>query len=233
VRTEHERSREARERIAEGQGARALDAYRALEQETGPLPEIAVGRGAALLGEQRAPEAAAEFARARGAAEPLGSRALLGLSDALEQTGDLDGAIAASREALTRDPALDDARHNLEVLLRRKREAGAPPKPSPEGSPQPGDGQGAGQGAPQPGGGSRAGEKPASGPRPESGSPTPGGARPGERKESGDHSGGTSRTRIGSEEARRLLDAMRAREPNLPQRPTRARGRRADVEKDW
>jgi hypothetical protein len=213
-REEHPLSRQARERMAAGAPDRALESYARLEGETGPRPEIELGRGAALLGLSRDREAEEAFGRARAAPEPLGSRALLGLSDARAGAGDLDGAVAAAREALVRDPGYDDARVNLELLLRRRSGEKGEAK---EGGPPPGA-------AGSPGAGSReeqAGRRPAGDPAP----------RPAEREDAGvsGPAGALSRR-----EAERLLDALRARERNLPASAARPRGaRRPDAEKDW
>ena len=212
-REEHPLSRQARQALAAGAPARALEAYARLEREAGPRPEIDLGRGAALLGLSRPLEAEEAFGRARQAPEPLGSRALLGLSDARAGAGDLDGAVAAAREALVRDPAFEDARLNLEQLLRRK----AGEKGEPEG-----DGAHAGPAQAGAGGREEAGPPPGNPAR---------GERRGDRKAAvGPEPGGE----LSRREAERLLDALRARERNLPASAAGPRRtRRPDVEKDW
>jgi tetratricopeptide (TPR) repeat protein len=212
-REEHPLSRQAREALAGGAPERALEAYARLEREAGPRPEIDLGRGAALLGLSRPGEAEEAFARARQAPEPLGSRALLGLSDARAGAGDLDGAVAAAREALVRDPAFEDARLNLEQLLRRK--------VGEEGEAK-GDGAHPGPAEP-PGAGGREEEagRPAGGPAPR-------------REEREDGGGPGPDGALSRREAERLLDALRARERNLPASAAGPRRtRRPDVEKDW
>lgn len=213
-REEHPLSRQARELMAAGAPERALESYARLEGETGPRPEIELGRGAALLELSRHREAEEAFGRARAAPEPLGSRALLGLSDARAGAGDLDGAVAAAREALVRDPGYEDARVNLELLLRRRSGEKGEAK---EGGPPPGA-------AGSPGGGSReerAGRQPAGDPAPRA-----------EGREDAGVSGPVGA--LSRREAERLLDALRARERNLPASAARPRGaRRPDAEKDW
>jgi tetratricopeptide (TPR) repeat protein len=214
-REEHPLSRQARERIAAGAPDRALESYARLEGETGPRPEIELGRGAALLELSRDREAEEAFGRARAAPEPLGSRALLGLSDARAGAGDLDGAVAAAREALVRDPGYEDARVNLELLLRRRSgEKGE----ATEGGPPPGPARSPGAGSGEERGG-----------RPPAGDPAPRAGRGGEGAGGSGPAGALSRR-----EAERLLDALRAREANLPASAARPRGaRRPDAEKDW
>jgi tetratricopeptide (TPR) repeat protein len=221
-REEHPLSRQARERIASGAPERALESYAALEKELGPRPEIEVGRGAALLALGRGDEARQAFDRARDAPEPVGSRALLGLGDARAAKGDVPGAIAATREALVRDPGYEEARGNLEILLRRAEPEGGAPRPEadrpkPDASPGPGDRAAAD--APPPG-------RPA---------PEPGAApgRPGERQREPEEAGAAP-GELSRAEAERLLDALRARERALPSAPPGPRSaRRPDAEKDW
>jgi tetratricopeptide (TPR) repeat protein len=232
---EHARSREARERIAGSDPSAALPAYEALEKELGDRPEIEAGRGAALERLGRHPAAEAAFGKARKAPEPLGSRALLGLGNARAGKGDAAGAATAYREALARDPAYADARHNLEVVLRRQAEGA--PRPDPARPPQPSQGgpkdQGAGGDKQEERSGGPQGPKPAGAPTPGQEPrprPAPGGGD--ERKEAGE--GGTaSDGRLSREEAERLLDALRSREKNLPSRARpRGEGRR-DAQRDW
>jgi len=222
IQAEHPRSRQAREHVAAREAEPALQAYRALEAEVGPRPELEVGRGAALLSGSRDAEAAEAFGRAREAPEPLGSRALLGLGTALAGKGELDGAIAAYRQALQRDPGYAEARQDLEVALRRKAEQ---PPPQPEQRPRPG---GAQQGAPEP--------KPEGAPRPAPRQEP--GPRPAE-PERGGQPAAPSRPeprpgeRPSRDEAIRLLDAMKAREQSLPESQRQKAARRGDAEKDW
>jgi tetratricopeptide (TPR) repeat protein len=231
---EHPLSREAREKLAAGDRAGALESYAALERQLGARPEIALGRGAALAELGRHAEAREAFAAARDAPEPLGSRSLLGVGNAAVGQGDLDGAASAYRQALSRDPGYADARHNLEVALRRRAEAGAP-SPQPGRPPEPGDG-----GPRQRGGGQPGGEAaPARGqlrPRAEergAGEQPGAAAGPGPRNEREGDGGGEAGGRMRREEAERLLDAMRARERNLPPAARRRDAGRRDAAKDW
>lgn len=234
-REEHPLSRQARERIAAGAPERALESYDRLEAETGPRPEIDLGRGAALLDLGRPGEADPAFARAREASEPLGSRALLGLSDARAGRGDLEGAIAAAREALVRDPGFDDARRNLEVLLRRRDES-RQPQARAEGEGRERGGEGARDGGGEKGGKGAVGPERSGPQKPEPAAST------GAPREEAERARDSARQEPGAgpeeplsrREAERLLDALGARERNLPASAARPRGgRRPDVEKDW
>ena len=115
--------REGNERIAAGDPAGALPHYDAAEKAAGPRPEIDYDRGVALHQDGRAADAREAFRRAleRGAG-PLSSRASQNLGNALAALGDREGAKQAYVEALRQDPRNDDARFNLEVLLRKEQE---------------------------------------------------------------------------------------------------------------
>jgi len=219
LQAEHQRSRAAREHVAAREADPALEEYRALEAEVGRRPEIEVGRGAALLAGKRDGEAAEAFDRARAAPEPLGSRALLGLGTALAGQGELDGAIEAYREALRRDPGFAEARQDLEVVLRRKAARQEQPQP-PQPGPQPEQ---------KPSGGSPAQPKPGGEPRPD---PKPEPGRPGSQHPERPAEPGRGE-RPSRDQALRLLDAMRAREQNLPEAARQRAVRRGDAEKDW
>jgi tetratricopeptide (TPR) repeat protein len=222
---EQEDVRAGNERLAAGDAAGARARYDAAERAVGARPEIELDRGDALLAEGRHAEAAEAFRRAaRGARPPLASRALQNLGSALAGAGDREGARRALEESLLADPGNDDARWNLEVLLRGKaasqeprpgeadarqserkeRDAGAKPAPS-SGSPAP----------------AQRGE-PASPPPPE------------QRREAG--RGEAPRAEpLTRQEAERLLEALRAREKRAPlfgrERPRDAG--RADAAKPW
>jgi Ca-activated chloride channel family protein len=248
------------EALTGGDAAAALSRYDAAERARGPHAEIDYDRGNALYRLGRTAEARDAWRRAlerdRGA---LSSRALQNLGNGLDALGDRDGAVTALRESLVRDPANDDARYNLEVMLRRKAEGkGAPRDPGPGGargkedaSARPRGGasdpsgaggqrepeapQGGGEARPperRDGGGKRAGE---SGSGPE--------GRAGGREEAGE-GGAKQEARAGEgagqpaaasqQDGERLLDALRARERDAPLwSPLRRETRRRDVAKDW
>jgi tetratricopeptide (TPR) repeat protein len=265
---EEPRVREGNEQLSAGQAAAALERYDAAEREAGAHPEIDYDRGNALdaLGRRGEAKAAWDRAAERDARGPLASRALQNLGNALAAQGDRDGAVKAYSDALARDPSNEDARYNLEVLLRKRSQGkGAPRDPGDQGRrPEQGPGQpGAGaqppQAASRPGAQARdqAPPKDEQGRTPE---PRPGqakdeGRRDGERGAKAEGKGGPERaagqagTRgpgdegrdgtaradgLARQDAERLLDALRARERNMPLGPAGRRdARRRDVEKDW
>ncbi len=122
-RAEERNVRDGNERLASGDAAGALRHYEDAEKAAGARPEIAYDRGNALYRLGRGAEARETWRRSqeRGTGS-LSSRASQNIGTALAAEGDRDGAIAAFVEALRRDPRNEDARFDLEVLLRRKQE---------------------------------------------------------------------------------------------------------------
>jgi Ca-activated chloride channel family protein len=255
------------EKLLSGDGAAALTRYDEAERAAGRHAEIDYDRGAALQRLGRHEDAKAAYRRALegpgGGA--LSSRALQNMGNALDALGDREGAVRAFSDALARDPANEDARYNLEVLLRRRSEGkGAPrdqgdegrtkkegprtegkgeappPQPSPSpgqagNRPQPRDGQ-----APEPSPAERPdgadrgrGDEARGEARGEEAGRAGGERGAGERQ--GEVAGDASRQGTpGRQDAERLLDALRARERQMPLGPAgRRESRRRDVEKDW
>ena len=255
--------RQGNERLLSGDAQGALERYDAAGRElqaTGPHPELEYDRGNALYALGRHAEAREAWKQALDAdrAGALSSRALQNMGNALDALGDKEGALRALSQALTRDPANEDARYNLEVLLRRRAEGKGAPKDQgekgqrqPKGPAQPGPGQRPpeqdqpqqGQQGPkpepQPGEQAKAqqaprpGEAKDQGAKPES-KEGQAGASPGERKAGKDARGAAPGEGLEKQDAERLLDALRARERNMPLGPAgRKEARRKDVEKDW
>ncbi len=240
---EHPEVAEGNRRLEAGDAEGALRSYERAEKQLGPRPEIDYDRGGALhrLG---------RFAEAREAYEKAleTPRGAYNLGNTLARLDDTDGAIRAFRRALALDPDDEDARYNLEVMLRRRSEARRGPPPEEQSPPPTADG-----GTPDGGtedGGRDGGAAPGDAER--DGGPAArrdlagedGGHRDGgeteearaERKERQGASGrGASRpSELSRHEAERLLDSMREREKNMPMRPVEERrGRRPDVAKDW
>lgn len=233
---EEEHVREGNEALLAREPARALERYDAAERAVGERAEIDFDRAHAARTLGRGEEAAAWLRRAAERGDPrLASRALQNLGHGLAGAGDRDGAIAAYADALRKDPANEDARHDLEVLLRWKEEEerrrgpgdggerqGAPGAPEPSGPPA----------APEPGPDPARRERPSpSGGERDEGSPEP---RPGgapRREEGAGEAAAPAPTRA---EAEKLLDALRAQEQKLPLAGReRKGGRRADAAKDW
>ena len=233
-----------------GDPAAALPHYQGAEREVGPRPEIDFDRGHALHAAGRTEEARAAWKRAADQAPaPLASRALQNTASSLEQAGDQTGAIHALGEALGRDPANEDARYNLEVLLRRKAEGqGAPKDPGdqgarrPDGEPKPGAAGTQDQGQGQAG---QRGE-PA---RPPEREPKQDGQKQDGRKEQPGRDAGTGPASdapnqardgtagrpepVGKRDAERLLDALRSRERTMPLGPAGPPRRTKEAGRDW
>ncbi|BDG10273.1 tetratricopeptide repeat protein [Anaeromyxobacter paludicola] len=146
-------------RLEAGEPAEALRRYDDAERRLGPRAGLDLDRGLALYRLGRYGEARDAFAKAL--TSPKGERpgrARYDLAGALAAAGDDDGAIRELTRALAEDPGDVAARHNLEVLLRRKQEGGA------GGSAKRPD-ERKGAGAPQPSGdAARAGPRAASAP---------------------------------------------------------------------
>lgn len=248
--------RAGNERLLGGDPAGALERYAAAERAVGTRPEIEYDRGTALLRQGKTAEAIEALRRAADRADaPLASQALQNVGGALDAAGDRDGAIRAFADALQRDPSNEAARFNLEVLLRRRsqerRSGGAKDEPERREAKagQRDDRQAQRAGAPD-----ERGDRKAEPERKEGGTPkqrdeagdgrptpkdrrgedgaSPSGAEPRERAgEAGRAQAGEPTSR---QDAERLLDAVRARERNLPPGAWRRReARRRDVEKDW
>jgi len=223
--------REGNERLSAGDAQGALSRYQAAEERAGDRPEIDYDRGDALYRLGRTGEAVEAWRRAgERASAPLGSRAAQNRGTALAAAGDREGAIAALTEALRLDPRNEDARFDLEVLLRRKLDeerrkaapGAQPASPRSGGGGSPDQARRPEQGRPEsePGSDERAGQ---------AGAPPPAAAE-GDGDRDRDAAGEAS---FSPAEAERILDAFRARERALPREVDRHRARRADGDRDW
>lgn len=248
---EQPRVREGNERLVSGDAAGALERYEQAEREAGPHPEIDFDRGNALHALGRHAEAREAWRKALEAdrAGALSSRALQNMGSALEAEGDREGALKATQEALRRDPSNEDARYNLEVLLRRQAKGKGKPQDEGQGgarreqaSPERGQGR---EAQPREQQAQRPQDQP-DGARPEPGPDERrrkgedgqrGAGREEERARDGERRAGEAEARagaIGRQEAERLLDAMRDRERQMPLAPVdRKDARRREVERDW
>jgi tetratricopeptide (TPR) repeat protein len=217
-RTEDPRVRQANARLHAGAADEALRLYDEAERTTGARAELDFDRAHAAFARGDLSAAADAWRRAAEAASPaLASRALQNLGTALASAGDLDGAARALADALSRDPSNDDARWNLEVLLRRRAAGKAPPREPAEAVPSDRGPARAPDRADQ------TGTSPRPGARPDDLRPEPARDRGGERHD-----------RLSRREAEALLDALRARERNAPFAPRGdPRARRPDAAKDW
>lgn len=247
---------EGNARLEAGDPAAALRSYEAAERAVGSRPEIDHDRGHAELAAGRAEEAKASWRRAATRAPPaLASRALQNLGTTLAAEGDREGALRAFSDALAKDPTNEDARFDLEVLLRE----GSRPEPPPSGAAGPSAGAPPPQGdgvSPEPrgdeaGAGQRKekDERPADGAR-EAAAPKGASERrqpdaragAGEDRRAGGPSGADlpegsepGRDPLSRQAAEALLDALRAREKHMPffGRERRRETRRDDAAKDW
>jgi tetratricopeptide (TPR) repeat protein len=248
--------RAGNERLLDGDPAGALERYAAAERAVGPRPELDYDRGVAFLRAGKTAEGLASLQRAAERGDgPLASRALQNAGGALDAAGDRDGAIRAFADALARDPSNEAARFNLEVLLRRRsqerKSGGAKDEPERrEAKAGQRDQEQAKRGGSPDERGDRKAEpdrkpaEPSAGARDGGGEPKPGQPRGKEEgaapaaNESREKGGEAGRAAAGEptsrQDAERLLDAVRARERNLPPGAWRRReARRRDVEKDW
>jgi Ca-activated chloride channel homolog len=231
--------------VEQGDGAAALPHYDAAERAVGPRPELEFDRGHAFQRAGRTAEAREAWERAAGpeVPGPLASRAEQNTASLLEGEGDREGAIRSLGEALRRDPTNDDARYNLEVLLRRKSQGAGKPKEEGEKGPQRQDGPSdSGQGARPPAqdGSKRERPDPQAGepPRPD---PKRKDEERGRRDQQGQPQGKErpeqvppSGERLGRQDAERLLDALRSREKAMPLGQVgRQAPRPREVERDW
>ncbi len=152
---EHPEVAEGNRRLEAGDAEGALRSYERAEKQAGPRPEIDYDRGGAFyrlgrFGEAReayqkaleAPGLASQGAQERSGSASIGlaARDAYNLGNALAHLGDANGAIRAYRRALAFDPADEDARYNLEVMLRRRSEGKTGPPPDARHTPQAPDG---------------------------------------------------------------------------------------------
>jgi tetratricopeptide (TPR) repeat protein len=232
LQAEEQNVRAGNEKLVAGDGQAALRHYDDAERKVGVHPEIDYDRGHASFRLGKLDEAEQHFRRAaEKAPAPLASRALQNAGNALAGRGDLKGAIGAFREALRRDPANEDARYDLEVLLRREEPPPSAPKPEKEGAErEPREGAGEPKGRPSdpdPGDSRR---RPAA-PRPDPGPGAAGEERP--KGERGEEAGARPEA-LSRQDAEKLLDALRARERKLPPEARQGKKvRRQDAERDW
>lgn len=215
--------RAGNERLSMNDPAGALERYAAAERAVGARPELDYDRGISLLRQGRTAEALAALRSAAERGEPpLASKALQNTGAALDAAGDRDGAIRAFADALARDPSNEDARFNLEVLLRRRSEeeksGGAKDEP---------ERRDAKQGQRDDDRAERAGSLDE---RRDRSAPADGKAQ----DRAGEEGRATAGEPTSRQDAERLLDALRAREQHLPPGAWRRREtRRRDVEEDW
>jgi Ca-activated chloride channel homolog len=228
-RAEERNVRDGNERLASGDPAAALSRYDEAEKAAGAHAEIEYDRGGALYRLGRRAEARQAWRRSQGRAPgALSSRASQNIGTALASEGDREGAIAAFTEALRQDPRNEDARFNLEVLLRRKEEQQQQQQQQGPGHEE-GEAQSqAGRESPPPG------QQPRQRP-PRERAPEDGGAREGADQSQGGRSGAEGAGgEMSRQDAERILDAFRAQDRIAPPPGgERRRGWRTDGDRDW
>ncbi len=113
------RNRQGNKHYRESQYDEALTEYRSAQVLAPELLELFFNAGDALFRKGEMPDALREFGKAAGAEDPfLASGAHYNSGNAHLQLGDIQSAIEAYKDALRRNPADADAKHNLEVALR-------------------------------------------------------------------------------------------------------------------
>ncbi|HET6439747.1 MAG TPA: hypothetical protein VFG59_16900 [Anaeromyxobacter sp.] len=233
-RVEEPNVRKGNERLQAGDSQGALDGYHLAEKAVGPRPEIDHDRGDALYRLGRTEEAQKAWGRAaeRGAAA-LASRSRQNQGTALAAAGDRDGAVAALEEALHLDPTNEDARFDLEVLLRRRMAEQERAKDAGPAEHQPAATKDQGP----PAGPDRREDRAQGGAEEqrEALKPSPAGAGthlPGDEEDAKGRAAGEAP--ISRREAERILDAFRSREQVMPPGAAERRtARRGDADHDW
>ncbi len=239
------------------------DALRAFEDAKKELPSSAAvefNRGNALYKLGRKDEARDAYRRVTETERTdLKEKDYYNLGNTWAEIGNAKEAVSAYRKALTLDPKDEDARHNLEVVLRQqpppqsKPDAGTPDAGPPDGgdggNPPDGGLDGGADGGPDAGadggqaggtgdggradGGSDAGQNQD---RSQRGEPqADGGADAGSElaEEGGVDAGFLGEAKLSKEEAERMLDSMKQNEKNLQLWRFQQRKPRKPNEKDW
>jgi Ca-activated chloride channel family protein len=236
--------------LGAGDPASALGHYDRAESKLGHRAELDYDRGNALFAQQRFEEARDAYKKALTGPDGLKSRDYYNLGNALAKLKSDDEALDAFRKALAVDPQNEDARYNLEVMLRRKNPQQQPQKDQKPQKPKPGD-------SPDGGSSARAGDEDRDGGSQNDAHDggTDGadagrqqerdaGADPPPQKSEGQRDGGSGdrdgrqseAAQMSRQDAEKLLDAMRGRERNMPMAPAGKNSRRArssNAAKDW
>ncbi len=136
----HDKVEEGRQAYEDGRFEDALKAFDAAKQELPTSSQVEFNRGNALYQLGRYDEAAAAYQKVlEGDRASLRQKDYYNLGNTLAQLQKDKEAINAYRKALLLDPKDREARHNLEVLLRK---VPPPPQPSPDGGTDGGRGDG-------------------------------------------------------------------------------------------
>jgi Ca-activated chloride channel family protein len=245
LKAEHPGVEKGNRALSSGDAEAALREYDQAATELGSPPEIEYNRGNALFRLKRFQEAREAYGKALAGPESLQARDYFNLGNALVQLGSADDAMKAYRRALALDQKNEDARYNLEVLLRRQQEEQQKKKEQKQESQQQNDKQEQQKkDDPQQNGkqDQQKGEQQKDEKRQDPGQgegkrdEKAEAARDGEKqdRDSESRGGRKQRPEVSRQEAERLLDAMRAREQNMPVSRSRPRELGSNrVEKDW
>ena len=235
----------------------ALQAFDEAKRELPSSAAVEFNRGNALYKLGRRDEAKEAYHRvAETARSDLKEKDYYNLGNTWAELGGAKEAIGAYRKALTLDPNDADARHNLEVVLRKlpppqdKPDAGTSGPPD-AGPPDAGDGGSGGDGGADAGdggtdggqgrggdGGRGDGESDAGQSQQQTPQGEPhedGGADAGneQAEEGGLDAGFAGEAKLSKEEAERMLDSMKQNEKNLQLWKFQQRKPRKQNEKDW
>jgi hypothetical protein len=228
----------------QGKYDEALRAYEDAQREIGSSAELAFDRGNALFKLGRNAEAREAYLSALSAVDSkLKAQDYYNMGNALWELEKKDEAAQSYERALLLDPSLEQARHNLALLL-------TPPPPPDAGEPDGGNqgdggsdagsdgGSGGGGkdggsdgGSPPDGGGSDAGQE--QNQKPDGGQSNDGGQQPPPQQPHAQDAGAKPQP-LDKLEAEQLLDALRQREKNLQLWKFRQKQQRTkDADKDW
>ncbi len=245
----------------DGRYDEALQAFDEAKKELPSSAALEFNRGNALYKLGRKDEAKDAYRRvAETERSDLKEKDYYNLGNTWAELGSAKEAIGAYRKALTLDPGDQDARHNLEVVLRNlpppqnKPDAGTGGPPD-AGPPDAGDGGSSGDGGGDGGadagdagtdggqspgggdggrgdGGTDAGQSQQQSPQ---GEQQDGGADAGDEQaeEGGLDAGFAGEAKLSKEEAERMLDSMKQNEKNLQLWKFQQRKPRKQNEKDW
>ncbi|MDM8521295.1 tetratricopeptide repeat protein [Anaerolineales bacterium HSG6] len=207
----------------------ALEEYTAAKETDAELAEPYYNSGNAFHNKGDLKSAVGQTQQAlRLADDKLAQRAFYNLGNAYFLTEDWPAAIKAYQESLLLDPNDQEAKHNLELALRkvqRQSQQSGDGQPQPN---QPGDNQGEGEGQPQ----DQEGDQPEPGGE-EEGEEGPGGEE--EEEEEGGGPGGDEEE-LSPEEAEQLLDNLSQNSQTLQERLNQSfdgQGSRKLPAQDW
>jgi tetratricopeptide (TPR) repeat protein len=229
--------------FAQGKYDEALRAYEDAQRELGSSAELAYDRGNALFKLGRNAEAREAYLSALSAPDTkLKAQDYYNMGNALWELEKKDEAAQSYERSLLLDPGLEEARHNLALLLAPPPDAGQPDGGQGDGGADGGASDGGSKGEGKDGGGSDAGSPPDGGKqdggqqnqKPDGGQQDGGEQQPPPPQPQQQPDAGAKPQPLDKLEAEQLLDALRQREKNLQLWKFRQKQQRSkDAEKDW